>query len=145
MLWHGKNFRGILQYAKQMIFDNTGTDLISTNAEDAIKEVNSKLVKVVNGTSFSDLITAINNLTDSQYLLSAVVINGTLILSPYNFLTKAYLLTVSTSNTGVSYNQFLLTPSGTGAYEQFDKLVNGTRNVTNITNTITSWSLRYIG
>lgn len=43
MLWHGKNFRGIINKAKQMIFDNTGTDLISTNAEDAIKEVNSNL------------------------------------------------------------------------------------------------------
>lgn len=43
MLWHGKNFRGILTKAKEMIFDNTGTNLVSTNAEDAIKEVNSNM------------------------------------------------------------------------------------------------------
>ena len=49
MLWHGKNFRGIINKAKQMIFDNTGTDLISTNAEDAIKEVNSNLTGKISG------------------------------------------------------------------------------------------------
>lgn len=58
MLWHGKNFRGIINKAKEMIFDNTGTDLISTNAEDAIKEVNSNLSKhtlgtIVNITSYN--------------------------------------------------------------------------------------------
>ena len=55
MLWHGKNFRGIINKAKQMIFDNTGTDLISTNAEDAIKEVNSKL-SIHDYTTLSDVV-----------------------------------------------------------------------------------------
>lgn len=47
MLWHGKNFRGFLNKAKEVIFDNTGTTLQSTNAEDAIKEVNSNLPHVL--------------------------------------------------------------------------------------------------
>lgn len=43
MIWHGKNFRGFLHHALQVLFDNTGTTLSSTNVEDAIKEVNSNL------------------------------------------------------------------------------------------------------
>ena len=43
MLWHGKNFRGFLHHALQILFDNTGTTLSSTNVEDAIKEINNKL------------------------------------------------------------------------------------------------------
>lgn len=43
MLWHGKNFKGFMNYAKGILFDNTGTNLVSTNAEDAIKEVNSNM------------------------------------------------------------------------------------------------------
>lgn len=51
MLWHGKNFRGIINKAKEMIFNNTGTNLVSTNVEDAIKEVNSNLYAHSNTTA----------------------------------------------------------------------------------------------
>lgn len=47
MLWHGKNFRGFLNKAKEVLFNNTGTTLTSTNVEDAIKEVNSNLSDLI--------------------------------------------------------------------------------------------------
>ena len=40
---NGKILSGLPNHAKDIEFDNTGTTLSSTNAEDAIKEVNSNL------------------------------------------------------------------------------------------------------
>lgn len=64
MLWHGKNFRGFLNKAKEVLFNNTGTTLTSTNVEDAIKEVNSNLTKAyLVTTSAVNLSVGVNNLT----------------------------------------------------------------------------------
>lgn len=54
MLWHGKNFRGILNKASQVLFDKIGTTLNSTNVQDAICEIDSNLANV--------------SLIDSQYV-----------------------------------------------------------------------------
>lgn len=43
MLWHGKNFRGFLNKASQVLFNKTGTSLNSTNVQDAISEIDSNL------------------------------------------------------------------------------------------------------
>ena len=40
---NGKILSGLPNHAKDIIFDNTGSPLVSTNTEDAIKEVNSNL------------------------------------------------------------------------------------------------------
>lgn len=40
---NGKILSGLPNHAKDIIFDNTGSPLSSTNTEDAIKEVNSNL------------------------------------------------------------------------------------------------------
>ena len=45
MLWHGKNFRGFLNKAREVLFDNTGTTLQSDNVQDAISEIDSDLSK----------------------------------------------------------------------------------------------------
>ena len=43
MLWHGKNFRGFLNKASQVLFNKTGTTLQSDNVQDAISEIDGNL------------------------------------------------------------------------------------------------------
>lgn len=61
MIWHGKNFRGFLNKASQVLFNKTGTTLNSTNVQDAICEINSNLSGLI-GVTFEKPVqsTAVN-------------------------------------------------------------------------------------
>ena len=106
MLWHGKNFRGFLNKASQVLFNNTGTDLISTNAEDAIKEVNSNL----SAHTFGSVVN-ISNYTDSS--------------NPYVFPNDGYINLSAQGDTSIC--AFILT-GGSGNVTQtvFGRTVSGT-------------------
>lgn len=43
LIFHGDSLMGLLKKAKSIIFDNTGTGLTATNAQDAITEINAHL------------------------------------------------------------------------------------------------------
>ena len=72
MLWHGKNFRGFLHHALQILFEKTGTTLQSTNGEDAIKELDSNLshesvsVNINNGDTWGTLLTRLYSAIDTS-------------------------------------------------------------------------------
>lgn len=108
MLWHGKNFRGFINKAKEMIFDNTGTDLVSTNAEDAIKEVNSNLehetisIPIQNGDTWKTLFNRVYSTIDTSKvtLWSMFIISGTIIFK-VDSVSNLYFVRVAGSPTGV--------------------------------------------
>lgn len=53
MKWHGHDFRGFLNKAREVLFDKTGTTLQSDNVQDAIVELNSDLTDLVQRTQLS--------------------------------------------------------------------------------------------
>lgn len=65
--------------ADDIVFDNTGTDLVATNAEDAIKEINSKATLSVDNVTSIYNNTAMSNTTFNQTFTlandSAVLVN----------------------------------------------------------------------
>ena len=62
---NGEILHGFVNHAKDQEFDNTGTGLSSTNAEDAIKEVNSNLIKVSGETALGTR--TVNGLYDEVF------------------------------------------------------------------------------
>ena len=83
---NGKILSGLPNHAKDIEFDNTGSPLISTNTEDAIKEVNSNLtannlVSPVDITSYNDVNNKYTFPTDGYLSLSSRADTGNFLAS----------------------------------------------------------------
>lgn len=90
------------------------------------------------GTTFNDLWSAISGLTDEQYAMSKVMINGGDVYSPYSLASKSYAVFAMLGSTSYTVAQIILNSSGC---TQSLKATSGA--VTTSSVTITSWDLFY--
>lgn len=84
---NGKILSGLPNHAKDIVFDNTGSPLNSTNTEDAIKEVNSNLtvqditsqVNIVNSNVSSCKVYRLGHLIQIDVILTQAIANTNVI------------------------------------------------------------------